>query len=365
MRARLYEAKLEYAGGLVVHTASSGATPFLHELYLMLGEDGAEGLGEVRINIAYLNGLSPEQVTLEAVAALAMMPRGVRATDLLRELPAWAGQRSAPVRMLIDMALHDLLARKAGTSVGTLLGGADAGETCATNQTLFWTDEAEFLARAEAYVGRGFRDLKVRVGVGTPDEDVARVRLLRETFGEAVKIAIDANGAWSLAEAPRTLERLGDLGVAYAEQPLPPGDFDALLALAEKSPVPVMLDESVATAEDIERIAAAGGKLWAHLKLVKLGGIAPTVAAARRLSGAGVSFMLGQMNEGAGATAAALQVALATAPRFAELYGADGLVDDPVTGLHYADGEVLAASPLGLGVTFDPARARLIEEFRE
>src|SRR5690606_33940234 len=124
---------------------------------------------------------------------------------------------------------------------------------------------------------------------------------------------IDANGAWSAAEAPRTLEKLGALGVAYAEQPLPPGDFDALLALGKGSPVPVMLDESVASAADVDRLVEAGGVLWAHLKLVKLGGIGPTVAAARRLADAGVTVMVGQMNEGAAATAAALQVALATA----------------------------------------------------
>lgn len=365
MRARLYEARLEYAGGLVVHTAASGPTPFLHELYLVLEDDGAEGFGEVRVNIAYLNGLPPERVVAEAVAALAMMPRGLSAADLLRTLPIWAGVRSAPVRMLLDVALHDLLAREAGTSVAALLGGAADAVACATNQTLFWTDETEFLARAECYVGRGFRDLKVRLGVGTPAEDISRVTALRERFGEAVTIAVDANGAWSRAAAPGILARLGELGVAYAEQPLPPGDFGALLALAERSPVPIMLDESVASAADVERIAAVGGKLWAHLKLVKLGGIGPTVAAARKLAVAGVPFMLGQMNEGAGATAAALQVALATGPRFAELYGADGLVDDPVAGLHYADGEVMAGLPLGLGVGFDPARARLIEEFRE
>jgi L-alanine-DL-glutamate epimerase-like enolase superfamily enzyme len=63
--------------------------------------------------------------------------------------------------------------------------------------------------------------------------------------------------------------------------------------------------------------------------------------------------MIGQMNEGAAATAAALQVCFATAPRWAELYGADGLLDDPVSGLSYQAGTVCVAGPAGLGVSFD------------
>jgi L-Ala-D/L-Glu epimerase len=124
-----------------------------------------------------------------------------------------------------------------------------------------------------------------------------------------------------------------------------------------------MLDESVASADDVARICRFGGKVFAHLKLVKLGGIAPTIAAARDLAAAGVPFMIGQMNEGGAATAAALHVASATSPAFAELYGADGLIDDPAGGVVYADGAVAVANGPGLGITFDARKARLLQEF--
>ncbi len=72
--------------------------------------------------------------------------------------------------------------------------------------------------------------------------------------------------------------------------------------------------------------------------------------------------MIGQMNEGTIPTAAAGHVAAAVRPAFAELYGADGLVDDPAAGLAYADGRLILADAPGLGVSFDPGRARLIRE---
>jgi len=70
------------------------------------------------------------------------------------------------------------------------------------------------------------------------------------------------------------------------------------------------------------------------------------MAAARRLTDAGIPFMIGQMNEGAAATAAALHVACATSPAFAELYGADGLIDDPVSGVSYTAGTAHAITHL-------------------
>src|SRR5262249_35880772 len=138
---------------------------------------------------------------------------------------------------------------------------------------------------------------------------------------------------------------------------------DAIGYLGAKSPIPIMLDESVASLADIDRICALGGRVWAHLKLVKLGGIRPTVAAVRRLTAAGVTFMIGQMNQGGAATAAALHVVAATSPAFAELYGADGLINDPVSGIVYRDGTVRTSSQPGLGVAFDITRTQLIREF--
>ena len=148
---------------------------------------------------------------------------------------------------------------------------------------------------------------------------------MREQFGDQVKIAADANGRWSESEALANLRALAAVRLAYVEQPVAPGDWSVIDRLAAQSPVPMMLDESVATSDDIARICGYGGRVYAHLKLVKLGGIAPTMRAARELSDADVPFMIGQMNEGAAATAAALHVACATSPAFAELYGADGL----------------------------------------
>ena len=364
MRVSLHSADLHYGGGLVLHTASSGSIARLTEIYLRLNDGETIGIGEVRANIAYLNGFTVGTVVERAAAALSEVDWTRDPADLIATTPEWGARLIAPVRALIDCALHDFVARREGVSVAAWLGGAAAQEvTWDTNQTLFWSTFADFLAQAQAYVDRGFVDLKVRVAAADFAEDLRRIAALRARFGTEIKIAADANGRWSAAEALDRLEALAAYDLAYVEQPVPPGDWAAVDHLAERSPVPVMLDESVATADDITRICSYGGRVLAHLKLVKLGGIAPTVAAARRLSAAGVPFMIGQMNEGGAATAAALHVACATSPAFAELYGADGLIDDPVSGVSYMAGTVHTDHASGLGVAFDAAATHLIGDF--
>lgn len=362
MKVLLSAATLTYGPEVALHTASSGAIAHLSALHLRLtAADGTIGLGEVRTNIAYLNGHQEAEVVAAARAAVRDIDWSRPAERMLDDLPG--SGRIAPVRTLIDCALHDLVARRAGVSVARWLGADDQGLTAwPTNQTLFWSGDDALLDNAGRYVARGFTDLKLRVGVTDFDADLRRLTALRARFGDRIKLAVDANGAWSVDEAPERLAALARHGVAYAEQPIPAGDWDAIARLGEGSPIPVMLDESVAGDDAITRVIALSGQgghggngghpIWAHLKLVKMGGIGPTAAAARRLTAAGVPFMIGQMNEGAAATAAALQVAIATRPRFAELYGADGLTDDPVGGLTYADGAVAHGGGPGLGVAF-------------
>ncbi|SXF92348.1 muconate cycloisomerase [Klebsiella variicola] len=264
--------------------------------------------------------------------------------------------------MVLDMALHDLLARQQGVSVAAWLGARDGLPAWHTNQTLFWGSERQMLEQAQRYVVRGFTQLKLRTGVADFATDLARLQRLRQRFGQQISLAIDVNGQWSLAQAHAAFPSLRELKLSYIEQPLSPAN-DSQLAELYAYGIPIMLDESLNSDAAITRLIAAKGALWGHLKLVKLGGLAPTLAAANRLRLADVPFMIGQMNEGHAATAAALQLCRVVQPAFAELYGADGLTDDPVSGLEYRNGLVTVNDSPGLGVQFNAAQAHLLQEF--
>ena len=346
---RLLTADLHYRPGIQVHTATSGAIDALSEIYLAVEQDAALlGCAEIRLNIAYLTGLAPDDIVAEAVAAVDAIDWGVGPQALLDALPSEAADSATPVRALIDCFLHDWAAREAGQPLADWLGGHFSG-AWPSNQTLFWCDDAALDDLTAGYLARGFRSLKLRVGLQDVAADLHRLTRLRAIAGPQAALAVDVNGRWSLEQATAALRAMEPLDIAYAEQPLPAGDWDGLRRLREATRIPVMLDESIGRPADIETLLSVPDPPGAHLKIVKMGGIAPLLAAARRLRDAGVDVMVGQMNEGALATAAAAHCAMVVQPRHAELYGADGLVDDPAAGLGYADGRVVVPRGPGLG----------------
>lgn len=363
MKAQLFRGDLHYAG-VTLHTAASGAVTSLDTLWLRLEDQGMTGIGEVRLNIRYLHGYSETEVLDNLLAMLNAWDWQQDAQSLLTAVHAPQSNLLAPSRMVLDMALHDLLARQQNLSVAALLGAHHSPLSWPTNQTLFWGSEAQMLDQAWRYVERGFTQLKLRTGVADFATDLARLTALRQRFGDQIKLAIDVNGQWSVAQAHAAFPALRGLALSYIEQPLSPA-HDGLLPELYDYGIPVMLDESLNSEAAISRLVAAKGALWGHLKLVKLGGIAPTLKAAQRLKAAGVPFMVGQMNEGHAATAAALQLCRVVQPDFAELYGADGLTDDPVSGLDYRHGAVAVNDSPGLGVQFDAAQATFLQEFSD
>jgi L-alanine-DL-glutamate epimerase-like enolase superfamily enzyme len=363
-RIRLLAASLHYPPQFIVHTASSGPITSLDELYFLVERDGGLlGFGAIRENVAYLTGLEAAGVR-SAVAALARALDWSRPRDEIAErFDRVATGAPAIARALIDTTLVDWAARERGIPVAELFGAAFKTQHT-TNQSLFVSDNCRMLAMAEGYVARGFVKLKLRVGARSAKHDCERLALLRDRFGRSIELAIDANGAWSLEEAIANLRAMAGFDLAYAEQPIAAGNWQTIDALAAATSVPIMLDESLAASGDIQRIIDAGGKLWAHLKIIKLGGISPTIACARKLAAAGIPFMIGQMNEGAGATASAYHCATAVEPDHAELYGADGLVDDPVRGVSYAHGAIRMQRAPGLGVSIDTQALATLWEIR-
>jgi L-Ala-D/L-Glu epimerase len=363
-RVKLFSCSVHYSPDLVLHTASSGRIDALDELYLVVERQGEiEGFGEIRENIAYLTGLDPVTVRQSIINLAKMVDWSADPQVIYQGFLEIAPSAAPMARALLDSAILDWIARRRTIPISELFE-APFYPNHPTNQSLFFSEDRHFLVMAKRYFERGFRKLKVRVGFGDFAVDLRRISMLRDRFGTELEIAIDANGSWDIDDAISHLEHLLPYTIAYVEQPISPGNWDALRTLANRSPIPIMADESVTTADDITRVIDAGGRLWAHLKVVKLGGITPTIAAARRLAAVGVPFMIGQMNEGSGATAAAYHCAVATSPIHAELYGADGLMDDPVAGISYANGYVTINRMPGLGVAIDSSKLHKVWEIQ-
>jgi L-alanine-DL-glutamate epimerase-like enolase superfamily enzyme len=355
---RLLAANLHYPKDLQVHTAASGPVEHLAARYLLVERsDGWNGIGEVRANITYLSKL-PESAVDPAVRDLCRrLPWTAPAEDIAQALSTVDAGVPRIACAAIESALMEGMARSRGITVAELLGGKWSA-TVETNQCLFWSPNETFDLLTERFLAEGFRHLKARIAVGSFAEDVARLRRLRERAGPSVSIAADANGAWTVDEAVERLRVLEPLNLSYIEQPTHPGDWDAFEAVLKRTSIPLMVDEGLMGDSDIARLARIGAPALAHLKIVKLGGPSAVVSAMRRLGDAGVRVMIGQMNEGAMATALATHCVMALKPAHAELYGCYGLLDDVTSGVAYQGGSVRIAAGPGLGVSFNAAACR-------
>jgi L-Ala-D/L-Glu epimerase / N-acetyl-D-glutamate racemase len=254
---------------------------------------------------------------------------------------------SLPGQAAIEIALLDLAGKAAGTPAWRVLGAA-AARPVRCNATLTAGAPEGVAGQARAWSERGFETFKLKCGM---DGDVEQVAAARAVLGGDARIRVDANGAWTVAEAA---ERLGAMGpLELAEQPV--GTLDELRALSELIDVPLAADESVVDHEDAR--SAASACRYATVKLAKVGGPTATLAIARELPVYVSSALEGPV--GIAAAAHVVQAlpdpgvahGLATGPLFAESVGRGAELEGPM--LSVPEGP-------GLGVEIDEdALARL------
>ena len=351
-KVQLYRTELRYRAGIGLYTAASRSVSFLEELYIEVSRaDEIVGIGGIRVNVEYLTGIKPDDIEWQVTTWISNADWSSSFSALLDSLHL-DSEICAPARALIDQTLHDAIARQQDVPVHRLWT-EDTPEAVSTNQTLFWCDDCEMVNLAKTYVDRGFTSLKLRMGIGSFEQDIHRLRIIREVFGNTVDLSADVNGAWNAASVDEHLTELLPLNLSYVEQPLDRVCWDEYERLAGESPITIMLDESASSLSDICRIASIGGKLAVHLKLIKLGGFRPLLQSGKRLLEANVPIMIGQMNEGAMSTAAAIQAAVVLKSEHNELYGADGIINDPVKGLVYSAGKVSVPASSGIGLELD------------
>src|SRR4051794_30549661 len=102
------------------------------------------------------------------------------------------------------------------------------------------TEQAAINDEVERRLAEGFRTFKIKVGKSV-DDDAQRVKLIQQAIGGRATMRLDANRAYSEADACRFASSLEPSGIELFEQPCPAEDWEANTKVARVSPVPVML----------------------------------------------------------------------------------------------------------------------------
>jgi len=210
----------------------------------------------------------------------------------------------APAVAAIDMALWDLEGRRTGQPLWRLLGARTA-EPVEVNYTIAAGDRAGAAAQASAAKAAGFRCVKAKVGIG---DDAGRLAAVRAVLGPEAAIRLDANGAWSTAEATAALRVLAPVGIELCEEPV--RGLAQTQALAATTSVPIALDETASAVGALEqRVCQA-----VCLKIAGCGGITGVLGAARQARAAGYEVYLASTLDGPLGIAAALHAAAVVRP---------------------------------------------------
>ncbi len=179
----------------------------------------------------------------------------------LRGLEPWAIEdawtrmdvfpHNLPAKAAIDEALHDIQGKRLGVNVRQLLGGMNR-DRCPLGTIIPLGTPDETAARCAAAVSSGIRFLKVKIGKD-PARDIAAVRAIRKAVGGEVCVSVDINQGYAAATAIRVLNALQEFGIAWAEEPVKAWDLEGKLQVAKSVAVPLLLDESAFTPQEVVR----------------------------------------------------------------------------------------------------------------
>lgn len=265
-------------------------------------------------------------------------------------------------RAALELAILDCTLRRAGRSLATVLPPRRARVTYSGVVTAGSIERAVQHARQMRAVG--LRHVKVKVGF---DDDVARVKAVREALGPDVSLRLDANGAWDFGRAVEVLNAVVRFDIAAVEQPLPRGPVGELVRLRGAAPIPLMADESLVTPGDAEALIAEKAVDFFNVRVSKCGGLARSLAIAARAADSGIGVQVGsQVGETAILSAAGRHLA-ATLDDVAFVEGSFGtllLVEDvgveSVRFGHRGEAPILTGPGLGVRVVEERLRRRAV-----
>ena len=330
-----YELRLRHV--FTVATMSRTTTP---DVQVEIEHDGVVGYGEASMP-PYLGH------TVESVCAFLSKvdlsqfndPTDI---DTILDYVDSLSEGDAPAKAAIDIALYDLVGKIKQKPVYELFGIKPTVKL-STSFTIGIDEEQVVIEKTKE--AAPYNILKVKVG-RDPQEDHAMINAIRSVTDKS--LYVDANQGWKDKNlALDMIHWLHEQGVVLIEQPMPKERIDDIAYLTENSPMPVIADESVQRASDIDGLKGAFSGI--NIKLVKSGGLREAYKMIQKAQSFGMKIMFGCMTETSCNITAASH--LACVGDYADLDGNLLIANDRFSGVKIIDGKLNLNTMPGLGLT--------------
>lgn len=332
-------------------TISRGTTAQSTNVWVRVEQDGVEGWGE---GSPFSVGEDPQTTDAIAQQLHQIVPILEKFHPLDRQQIEKVMNEAnllSVAKAAIDVALHDWLGKQAQLPLWHLWG-CDRALIGPTSVTIGISSAEVAQQRVQNWLKfLPIRALKVKLGSPEGIEaDQAMLQAVLAVTPAELKVSIDANGGWSLANAILMCDWLTEQGITYIEQPLARGQEADLPKLYARSPLPIFVDESCFTSRDIPALADRVHGI--NIKLMKCGGLTEAMRMVYTARACGLQIMFGCYSDSAIANTAAAQ--LSAWATHLDLDSHLNLLDDPFSGATMQNGCLLPNDLPGLGVQHAP-----------
>lgn len=214
------------------------------------------------------------------------------------------------IKSAFDMALYDIASQHAQLPLYKFLGG-DNHKILTTDMTVGLGTPQKMAADALRFKTNGFPAIKVKLGT-TVEEDVERIKVIRDAIGNEIPLRVDANQGWNKEVAIEILNALAAFNIEHCEEPIPRWDFMNLVDVKNNSPIKIMADESCCDQHDAKRLLNLNACDYLNIKLGKSGGIFNALQIVSLAIEKNMHLQIGSFMESRLATTAFAHVALSS-----------------------------------------------------
>jgi L-Ala-D/L-Glu epimerase len=320
-------------------------------------DDGFVGFGEAPCSVTVgFYGETLETVTASIRHVLAPKLVGEDPLNMrkLTSIMDIAQGNSFIAKTGVNLALYDLIGKILKVPVHTLLGGKQRDRISACSEIGIVRSD-QMAAEAMRLVELGFRSIKIKAGADAEDE-MRGLEKVREAVGDNIELRVDPNAGWSREKTIQATKTLLKCNVVYLEQPLPGWDLEGLAWVRKSTGMPIMVDESVWTPQDVVRVDQVGAADIVNIKITKTCGLKKAIEVYDTATAHGLPCIIGTELESCMGLAAKLHIAAALeklpfACEFTELAFQKLALEIPIK----LDGSGMLEVPAGNGLGFAPS----------